>query len=71
MGPGGGAGAAVTLYAVAGVGGGLHAHPQVLCLMALLSPSFLHLLLRREGERELTQFVCSGAALSMTEEGEK
>ncbi len=57
MGPRGGAGAAVTLYAVAGVRGGLHAHPHVLCLMASLSPSFLHHLLRREGERELVCVV--------------
>lgn len=57
MGPGGGAGAAVTLYAVVGVRGGLHAHPHVLCLMASLSPSFLRLRSSREGERELTRFV--------------
>lgn len=60
MGPGGGARAAVTLYAVAGVRGGLHAHPFALCLMASLSPSFLHLLFRRERERELTWFVSWG-----------
>lgn len=57
MGPVGGAGAAVTLYAVAGVRGGLHAHPHVLRLMASLSPSFLHHFLRREGERELVCVV--------------
>lgn len=56
MGTGGGAGEAVTLYALPGVRGGFHAHPHILRLMASLSPSFLRLL-RREGERELTWFV--------------
>lgn len=58
MGPGGGAGAAITLYAVAGVRGGLHAHPQVLCLMASRSLSTVSPPPPPQRGRKRTNAVC-------------